>query len=89
MTKHSNIVLKWGLTDDAELYKWHRDAVQGKRAAQERLDRAARPARAGEGALELLRTRGRRKWDGPDFNAEGNDVAIETLELAHEGVERA
>ena len=28
------------------------------------------------------------KWDGPDFNAEGNDVAIETLELAHEGVER-
>ena len=27
------------------------------------------------------------KYDGPDFNAEGNDVAIETLELAHEGVE--
>ena len=23
------------------------------------------------------------KWDGPDFNAKGNDVAIETLELAH------
>ena len=29
------------------------------------------------------------KWDGPDFNAEGNDIAIETLELAHEGVTRA
>jgi phage tail-like protein len=28
------------------------------------------------------------KWDGPDFNAEGTDVAIETLELAHEGIER-
>ena len=28
------------------------------------------------------------KWDGPDFSAKGNDVAIETLELAHEGVER-
>ena len=28
------------------------------------------------------------KWDGPDLNAEGNDVAIETLEMAHEGVER-
>ena len=27
------------------------------------------------------------KWDGPDFNAEGTDVAIETLELAHEGIE--
>jgi phage tail-like protein len=29
------------------------------------------------------------KWDGPDLNAEGNEVAIETLELAHEGIERA
>ena len=29
------------------------------------------------------------KWDGPDFSAKGNDVAIETLELAHEGIERA
>ena len=27
MTKHSNIVLKWGLADDADLYNWHRDAV--------------------------------------------------------------
>ena len=29
------------------------------------------------------------KWDGPDLNAEGNDIAIETLELAHEGLELA
>ena len=29
------------------------------------------------------------KWDGPDLNAEGTDVAIEMLELAHEGIERA
>src|SRR5262245_5104374 len=29
LTKYSNLVLKWGLTDDQELYDWHRDAVQG------------------------------------------------------------
>ena len=29
------------------------------------------------------------KWDGPDLNAETADAAIETLELAHEGVQRA
>jgi phage tail-like protein len=29
------------------------------------------------------------KWDGPDFTAKGNDVAIETLELAVERIERA
>src|SRR6478672_7384396 len=30
MTKHSNIVLKWGVTDDVELYRWHLDAVKGR-----------------------------------------------------------
>ena len=88
MTKHSNIVLKWGLADDADLYNWHRDAVNGK--VQRR-----------NGSIVLLDRQGQArmrwnfvnawpsKWDGPDFNAEGNDIAIETLELAHEGVTRA
>jgi phage tail-like protein len=88
MTKHSNIVLKWGLSDDIELYKWHRDAVNGN-------------VQRKNGSIVLLDRQGQEKirwnfinawpskWDGPDFNAEGNDVAIETLELAHEGVERA
>jgi phage tail-like protein len=88
MTKHSNIVLKWGLADDADLYNWHRDAVNGR--VQRR-----------NGSIVLLDRQGQErmrwnfvnawptKWDGPDFNAEGNDIAIETLELAHEGVARA
>ena len=88
VTKYSNIVLKWGITDDRELYDWHRQAVQGN------LQRKS-------GSIILLDRQGIEKvrwnffnawpskWDGPDFNAEGNDVAIETLELAHEGVERA
>ncbi len=29
------------------------------------------------------------KWTGPTFNATGNDVAIEALEIAHEGVTKA
>jgi phage tail-like protein len=29
------------------------------------------------------------KWTGPSFNATGNEVAIETLEIAHEGLEKA
>ena len=29
------------------------------------------------------------KWTGPTFNATGNEVAIENLEIAHEGVEKA
>ena len=29
-----------------------------------------------------------RKWEGPSFNAKGNEVAIETLTLCCEGIER-
>jgi phage tail-like protein len=90
MTKYSNITLKWGTTDDQDLYKWHRQWVTGDPAAK-RLD----------GSIVLLDRQGQEKarwnffhawpakWTGPSFNAEGNDVAIETLELAHEGIERA
>lgn len=87
MTKYSNLTLKWGITDDVDLYTWHRQIVQGQ------IDRR-------NGSIVLLDRAGQEvarwnffrawptKYDGPDLNAEGNDVAIETLELAHEGVER-
>jgi phage tail-like protein len=28
------------------------------------------------------------KWTGPDLKATGSEVAIETLEIAHEGIEK-
>ena len=90
MTKYSNITLKWGTADDTDLYDWHRQFVTGDPAAQRK-----------NGSIILLDRQGQErvrwnfvnawpaKWTGPSFNAEGNDVAIETLELAHEGIERA
>jgi len=88
LTKYSNISLKWGLTDSKELYDWHRDVSKGK------VERK-------NGSIVLLDLEGNEKvrwnffsgwpskWDGPDFNAKASDVAIETLEIVHEGVERA
>ena len=92
MTKYSNIILKWGVTDDRELYDWHQRWVTGDPQAPRAngsiilLDRQ-------ETGQEKVRWNFKNawpaKWTGPSFNAEGNDVAIETLELAHEGLERA
>lgn len=88
LTKHNNITLKWGLTDSKELYNWYRDIVNGKIQRK-------------NGSIILLDLEGNEKvrwnffngwptkWDGPDFTAKGNDVAIETLEIVHEGIERA
>ena len=87
LTKHSNIVLKWGFSVDRELIDWHQKVVGGE------IDRR-------DGSIVLLDRRGQEvarwnftrawpaKYDGPNFNAEGNDVAIESLELAHEGIRR-
>lgn len=86
--KYANIVLKWGLTDSRDLYDWHRAAIQG------RVERR-------NGAIVVLDATGRErvrwnfyqgwpsKWDGPDFNAASDDIAVETLEITHERIERA
>jgi phage tail-like protein len=84
---YSNIVLKWGMTADMRLYDWYQQTVLGN--VQRR-----------NGSIIVLDRRGKEvarwnfvnawptKYDIPDFNATGKDVAIETLELVHEGVER-
>ena len=90
MTKYSNITLKWGATDDRQLYDWHRQWVDGDPAAQRKNGSIIL---LGRDRQEKARWNFERawpaKWTGPSFNAEGNDVAIETLELAHEGLKRA
>jgi len=87
LTKHGNLQLRRGMTTDMTLHNWHRRNVEG---ATERhnasvivLDRAGK---------EVARWDFYRAWptkyQGPEFNAEGNDVAIELLEIAHEGLKR-
>lgn len=88
LTTYSNVVLKRGVTDDRDLYDWHRAAVGGDVQRQTGsvvlLDR-----RGEEVARWNFREAWPTKWEGPALNATANEVAIETLELAHEGIERA
>jgi phage tail-like protein len=88
LTKYGNLVLKRGITQDPELWNWRKAVVDGN------IERR-------NGSIILLdddRAEVARwnfvngwpcKWDGPAFNAKSNDVAIETIEIAHEGLERA
>ena len=88
-TKYPNIVLKWGLTDSRELWNWYQDVIRGKiqrlngRIVVRDLDGVTE--KVSWNFFDAWPT----KWDGPDFSAKGNDVAIETLELAVDRVERA
>ena len=85
---YPDITLKWGVTDSRELYDWHLAAVNGaiqrKNGSIILLDDAAQEKVRWNffGAWPS-------KWDGADFSAKGNDVAIDTLTVSCERVERA
>ncbi len=85
---YSNIVLKVGVTDEEELWKWHLQWAKADPSVKRvnfqivLLDRAGADKRTWN-----VRNAWPCKWVGPTFNAEAKEVAIQTLELAHEGVD--
>lgn len=91
LIKYANVVLKWGVTDSLDLYNWHKDIVDGKISASTSRKKVS-ILLLDEQGNEKLRWNFINAWptkyDAPDLNAKGNDIAIETLELAHEGMTR-
>jgi phage tail-like protein len=87
MQKVGDITLKRGVTNSRELQDWHRNVLNGQ------------PDRR-NGVVSLLDETGQKKvawkifnvfpikWEGPSLNAKGNEIAIETLVLCCERLER-
>ena len=86
MRKFTNIILKRGVIGDTALWDWLRAAMQGQ---VQRVNLSI--VLLNESREEVLRWNVRRawpcKWSGPNLNAKNNEVAIETLEICHEGIE--
>jgi phage tail-like protein len=88
MTKYGNLTLKRGVTDDRELYEWHLGAVNGE--IERRSGSIVVQDRKGdEKARWNFFDAWPQRWEGPALTSEGTDIAIETLELAVERLERA
>ncbi|MFT4105831.1 MAG: phage tail protein [Lacrimispora sp.] len=87
LRKYSNITLKQGLADSMVLYDWIISGVDGaadrKTITITLLDEEEAPAASWQviNAWPM-------KYTAPDFNASSSEVAIETLEIAHEGMVR-
>lgn len=88
--EYENLILKRGLTDDTELWTWIEAATNDPPqpdALRRRNVRIFLQETTGEEAVgwecrDALPVR----WAGPDLDANGGAVAIETLELAHHGI---
>ena len=87
LTKHPNLVLRRGVTQDAELWNWRRSVVDGnverRNGSIVLLDDDRTPILRWNFSQGWIS-----KWTGPNLNAKGNEVAIETIEIAHEGLSR-
>jgi phage tail-like protein len=86
-TSYPNITLKWGMTDNRDLYDWYRDITKGivvRRDGSIVLNDQA----GSEVARWNFRDAWPTKYDATDLSAKGTDVAIETLELVCEFLER-
>lgn len=81
-----NITLKRGITLSEDLWNWHLGFVQGKGKRQDGLI-----VLSNDQQLPLKTWIFKRgmpmKWTGPALNATQSAVAIESLEIAHEGLE--
>jgi len=80
-----NLSLKQGIADSCDLYDWFLDAASGRSVRKTITVRML--------ALDMSSVRQWTlvnafpvKWTGPSVQAGATDVAVESLEIAHEGV---
>ena len=85
LTKHTNLVLKRGLTNSLDLYEWFRQTKQG---IVERRDITVSILNEEKEPFVTWKLTNcwPTKYSGSTLKAKGNEVVIETLEIAVEDV---
>jgi phage tail-like protein len=84
--KWSPLVLKQGFTNGSKLLEWRQMWMTGEKMMRSggtiiQLDTALKPAAAWE-----FQRGWPSKWEVAEFDASKNELAIETLEICHEGL---
>jgi phage tail-like protein len=85
LKKFNNIVLKRGFTQSQELWTWHKTVLDGR--TERKSGAIVLRDEAGNPALRWTFREGWvTKYEGPSLNAKNNEVAINSIEIAHEGL---
>jgi phage tail-like protein len=86
-TKQTNLQLKRGITD-RKVWDWYYDVTQGKLVYRNGSVRVF-DATGGKAVMEWhFREAFPCKWIGPSLNATQSAIAVEMLEICHQGLER-
>ena len=87
--KWENIVLKRGITDSMDIWKWRKEVEQGNVSNARKNGTISMCDQNGATiALWNFKDGWPRKVSGPTFNAQNNEFGVEELEIVHEGIVR-
>ncbi len=86
---YGDITFKWGLSESTELWEWLMTTVQGNVERKEMSIVLLAPDGQQENTRWNLHSAWPTAWRGAQLRGEAQGVAIETLIIAHEGIERA
>ncbi|MFC4101930.1 phage tail protein [Paenibacillus xanthanilyticus] len=83
--KYSPIILKRGMSQSSELWDWYAQAMNGRivrKSGSVILQQLDGDEMCRWNFFEAYPVR----WSGPDLNASQSDIAVETIELVHNGL---
>lgn len=85
-TKYGNITLKRGLDPSRDLYKWYIDSIAGNPRGRTNMSIIVYgPTGDAVERWDLLEAYPV-KWSGPDLRTDAGAVALESIEVAHHGL---
>jgi phage tail-like protein len=88
LIKYGNVTLKWGVTQDPELFNWFKTVVDGDIDRKQTMSVVLLDEQRAEAVRWNIINAWPSKYVIPDMKSDGNEIAFESVELCHEGVER-
>ena len=89
LTKYGDLTLKNGITQSLALYQWKRQVeLKGAKAQRQNIGISLVDEEGQETAKWDVQNAWPTSYEASGLNAEGNEVVIQTIVIAHEGIER-
>lgn len=86
----SDITLRRAISSSLDLWEWRQQVLDGKIEEARRDGSVVLYDSTGEEVVRYNFFRGWvSQWKGPDLDADQNEIAVEEITIAHEGLERA
>ncbi|MDR2356313.1 MAG: phage tail protein [Clostridiales Family XIII bacterium] len=87
LRKYSNVTFKWGVTESKAVYEWFAEWMD-KSSERKDVTVTLLDDEDAEQAAWTITAAWPVKYTAPEFNATSSEVAIEQVEVAHEGLKR-